>query len=77
MNRSPGDRIRSAHYDFQRRTVRVDGDPLATAPNSESADAILTDAGYELIGDWLPANLGLARLVAKRAQVTADGSDLP
>lgn len=69
------DRISSAHYDIRTRLVRVDGQPLTTALNSETADAILTDAGYWLIGDWLSANLGFARLVAKRAAVAADGGD--
>lgn len=77
MNGWSRDRISSAHYDQRRRIVSVDGRPLASAPSSEIADVILTNAGYELIGDWLSANLGLARLVAKRAEVTADGCDLP
>jgi hypothetical protein len=76
VNSWPCDHISSAHYDFRRRTVSVDGQSLATAPSSEIADAILTNAGYELIGDWLSANLGFARLVAKRAEVVADGKDM-
>ena len=76
MNDRLRDCISSAHYDLRARMVRVDGRPLTTASSSEVADEILTNAGYELIGDWLLANLGFARLVAKCAEVVADGDDM-
>lgn len=67
--------IIAAHYDFRKRMISVDGRPLTAAPSSEIADAILTNAGYELIGDWLSANLGFVRLVTKRAEVATDGGE--
>jgi hypothetical protein len=67
VNGGACDGVGSAHYEVRTRLVRVDGQPLATAPSSEIADEILTNAGYVLVGDWLSANLGLARLVTRRA----------
>jgi hypothetical protein len=76
MDGRSGDRISSAHYELRARLIRVDGRPLTTAPNSEIADMILTDAGYTLVGDWLSANLGFTRLVTKRADAVADDLDV-
>jgi hypothetical protein len=62
-----------AHWSTQAGVISVDGNPLATVSDTQVADAVLGNAGYELIGEWMPTNLGSCRLVVLR-KVASDGS---
>lgn len=69
--------VHSAHYRRDARALSINGRALVVAPNREAADAWLTKSGYELVGSWVPANLGWTRLVVDEVGWYRRGAVLP
>jgi hypothetical protein len=57
--------IHHAHYAFDTDKLSVDGQYIARAGDFHDADHMLGMAGWALVGDWMPADQGVVRLVER------------